>query len=211
MGVTKGINNFSKHQQQVVEQRVKRIQAELAAIHPGQIFTTLGGLVRYIAKNVEAHPTTLSRNIRYISLIQEKFLHQKGLEHYSDVQQLNEYQLAASLKATEVELEIVKNDNARLRKQLSRQLSAPPDESQDSTEISTINTHSPNYAFENTARSLALVLERLSDAGLGIELDSKQGEIVDLSKHIPSERIVVENKDLKHFLEWKSNLDALLK
>lgn len=211
MGVTKGINNFSKHQQQVVELRVKRIQTELAAILPGQIFTTLGGLVRYIAKNVEAHPTTLSRNIRYISLIQEKFLHQKGLEHYSDVQQLNEYQLAATLKATEVELEIVKNDNARLRKQLARRLSVHSHENQDNSEVSTIHTHAPNYAFEDTARSLALILERLTDVGLGIELDSKQGEIVDLSKHIPSERTVVENKDLKHFLEWQSNLDALLK
>jgi hypothetical protein len=211
MGVTKGINNFSKHQQQVVEQRVKRIQTELAAISPGQIFTTLSGLVRYIAKNVGAHPTTLSRNIRYISLIQEKFLHQKGLEQYSNVQQLNEYQLAASLKSTEVELEIVKNDNARLRKQLSRLLSANAHENQDNSEISTIHTHAPNYPFEDTARSLALVLERLTDAGLGIELDSKQGEIVDLSKHIPSERTVVENKDLKHFIEWQSNLDALLK
>lgn len=208
MGVSKGINNFLKYQRNSVQNRTNEIEAELDQIPSSQIFTSMSGLIGYISKRINVHRTTLTRNKAYYSLIEEKFISQKGAEHVTDAKQLNEQQLLSNLKAVQTELELVLIENRRLKKQLARQLSSEPILSPSELRITAKNTSYSNHAFENTARSLNLLLEHLATGGLGIEFDRDSGAIIDISKNIPSERNIVPERNLREFLRWKSSFDV---
>lgn len=209
MGVTKGTNNFSQHQKQKVEENITKIKKELEQIPNKLIYSTPGAIVEYISTKISVHKTTITRNKKYMALIYKKFSEQPGINEYVPIKHINEQALASRLKVCQIENQLIISENKRLKNQLSQLLSEDIDsQACNQNTLITPPSSKVDIAFDHTAKSLHLVLERLLESELGIMLDEKNGTIVDLSKYLPSEQVIVTKSILKYYLEWKHKLKS---
>jgi hypothetical protein len=213
MGARKGQNNFEKMQREKVESGKRIVEHALKYVKKGVVFTDLNALIVYVAEKTSLHRTTINRNPEYLTMVLDYFAKQPGAVGFvsdkdADVATTRARRLADATRIKNLEVE-----NARLKKAIAR---TPNNHDSPSNKLPLMpdldnESKAPtnDIAFANTAMTLLVVLERLAEKGLGIVVDIKQNQILDISEVISSRKIIAAPEKTKWFFEWLASHPSL--
>lgn len=201
----RGASNLRLFNSEREERYIPLIQEELKKSKKRKMqFKSIGNLAEYIASVTDIHRTTLTRNIKYKSLLVSHLAHQRGV-YPSDSDGSSPEVLHSRLLAAQLEISNLKAQIKRFKALIVKQ------ETPTLPEYGKCQDSAPNendyLAFVDTAMVLTALIERLKDT-ITIDLDSKA--IVDLAAK-PKDRVISGHPRTEAYINWLKEHESLLR
>jgi hypothetical protein len=207
MGARKGQNNFKETQSRKIETGKQKITLALNKIKKGTIFKTNAALINYLAAETGFNRTTLSRNSEYAVLVRRFFASQPGGAGFiAERESTLEIEKAKNL-ALKIDLSNLKTENRRLKNIITSHTSVfsgtAPDPLAVPPAVSPKFTNAPpaDIAFAETAMTLLLLLDRLTEKELGIVMDIKNKQLID-NTEFGEKAVIAHNTRARYFFDW---------
>ncbi len=196
MGARQGQNNFGTHQRMVADGNLRKVQAALAALPRRTKYEDFGALLNAVAGACGLHATTLRRNERYVVEILGFLADNPGLVLKPEEDVAPRAALAAKALRAGIEADLLKRDNARLRKLIERQgvdarlqvFESPGGDAGDF-----------KIAFERTAAVLGRLLAHLADEEFGIVVE---GSAIRNMAQVGDRSLIAGPPDTTPFIGW---------
>lgn len=204
MGAHKGQNNFKELQRARIANRKLLITHTLNSIKKGLAFRDVNSLIVYVGDRTKIHRTTIVRNSEYLQLILNYFASQSGAVDLISDNQANVPTLRAKLLACRTKVTNVEIENHRLKKALGLGWTgANSVANEKGNERLQGENLTSDMSLANTAMALLLLIERLNEKELGVTLDLRRKQIVDVAE-VGARRVIAGPPRTKWFFEWLS-------